>query len=58
MKILKKYKGFLVEWSAFTLIFFFLYDVIWAIVDFEDFKDSKNIALYCLWTWYIVAFFL
>ena len=40
MKILKKYKGFLVEWSAFTLIFFFLYDVIWAIVDFEDFKQG------------------
>ena len=38
MKILKKYRGFLMEWSVFTLIFFFLYDVIWAIVDFADFK--------------------
>ena len=40
MKTLKKYKGFLMEWSAFTLIFFFIYDVIWAIADFEDFKQS------------------
>lgn len=28
------------EWIVFTLIFFFLYDIIWAIADFEDFIQS------------------
>lgn len=42
MKILKKYKGRLTEWIVFTFIFFFLYDIIWAIADFEDFKQSIN----------------
>ena len=40
MKILKKYKGKLTEWIVFTFIFFFLYDIIWAIADFDDFKQS------------------
>ncbi len=30
----------LMEWIVFTLTFFFLYDVIWAIADYEDFKRN------------------
>ena len=48
MKILKKYKGKLTEWIVFTLIFFFLYDIIWAVADFEDFKQSINSYYLCL----------
>ena len=40
MKKLKEYKYKLTEWMVFTLIFFFLYDVIWAVADLEDFKQS------------------
>lgn len=48
MKILKKYKGELTEWIVFTFIFFFLYDIIWAVADFEDFKQSINSYYLCL----------
>lgn len=48
MKILKKYKGRLTEWIVFTFIFFFLYDIIWAIADFEDFKQSIDGYYICL----------
>ena len=48
MKILKKYKGKLTEWIVFTFIFFFLYDIIWAVADFEDFKQSINSYYLCL----------
>ena len=40
MKKLDKYKAMGKEWMGFTLIIFFLYDVIWAIVDFDDFRRS------------------
>ncbi len=40
MKKLEKYKGKLVEWMVFTLTCFFLYDVIWAVADYEDFKRN------------------
>lgn len=30
----------MIEWIVFTIIFFFLYDIIWAVADFEDFKQS------------------
>lgn len=47
MKILKKNKEELKEWMVFTLIFFFLYDIIWAVADFEDFK--QNFEGYYFW---------
>ena len=48
MKILKKYKEELIEWIVFTFIFFFLYDIIWAIADFEDFKQSIDGYYLCI----------
>lgn len=48
MKILKECKYKLTEWMVFTLIFFFLYDVIWAIADFEDFKHNFEGYYLCL----------
>ncbi len=33
-------KDNIMEWIVFSLIFFFLYDIIWAVADFEDFKQS------------------
>ncbi len=36
--ITMKLKNALLEWITFTLIFFFLYDVIWAVIDFDTFK--------------------
>ena len=48
MKILKKYKEELKEWMFFTLIFFFLYDIIWAVADFEDFKQNFEGYYLCL----------
>ena len=47
MKRIGKFKTVLKEWIVFTLIFFFLYDVIWAISDFEDFKSYLD--EHCLW---------
>lgn len=38
MKI--KHSKILIEWLSFTLIFFFLYDIIWAIADYSDFKSN------------------
>lgn len=40
MKRLEKCKTGFKEWIIFTLIFFFLYDIIWAVSDFDDFKQS------------------
>ena len=37
-----KYKISWKEWICFTLLFFFLYDVIWAIADFENFSLYLN----------------
>ena len=48
MKTLKKYKGKITEWIVFTFIFFFLYDIIWAVADFEDFKQSIDGYYICL----------
>lgn len=48
MKRLKKYKGKITEWMVFTLIFFFLYDIIWAVADFEDFKQSLEGYYLCM----------
>ena len=48
MKTLKKYKGKLTDWIVFTFIFFFLYDIIWAVADFEDFKQSIDGYYICL----------
>lgn len=31
-------KKFLQEWSVFTVVFFFLYDIIWAVIDIDTFK--------------------
>lgn len=31
-----------IEWLSFTLIFFFLYDVIWIFADWKDFKQSVS----------------
>lgn len=47
MKKPENFKDKLTEWMVFTLIFFFLYDVIWAVADFEDFKRNfKGYYLY------------
>lgn len=48
MKILKKYKEELTEWIVFTFILFFLYDIIWIVADFEDFKQSIDGYYLCL----------
>ena len=42
MKEFGKYKISWKEWICFTLLFFFLYDVIWAIADFENFSLYLN----------------
>ncbi len=44
MKKINKYKDKVTEWIVFTFVFFFLYDVIWAISDLDDFK--RNFATY------------
>lgn len=35
----RKYAPFLIEWIVFTMMSFFLYDIIWALVDIEYFKQ-------------------
>lgn len=37
----KKLAAFM-EWLSFTLIFFFLYDIIWILADWKDFKQSVS----------------
>lgn len=39
----QKLSGFLTEWIAFTLMFFFLYDIFWALADIEDLKHTLSI---------------
>ncbi len=48
MDKLGNYKEKLIEWIVFTLTFFFLYDVIWAIADYEDFKHRFEGYYLCL----------
>ena len=48
MRKLGNYKEKLLEWIVFTLAFFFLYDVIWAIADYEDFKRNFEGYYLCL----------
>lgn len=48
MKMLKICKEKLMEWIVFTFIFFFLYDMTWAVADFEDFKQSIDGYYICL----------
>ena len=48
MKTLKNCKEKITEWMVFTLIFFFLYDIIWAVADFEDFKQSLEEYYLCM----------
>lgn len=38
-KYRKCLRGF-AEWGCFTLVFFFLYDVIWILADYSDFQNS------------------
>lgn len=38
----QKLSGFLTEWIAFTLMFFFLYDIFWALADIEDLKHTLS----------------
>jgi len=42
-----KVKQFTYKWITFTIIYFCLYDVIWALADYEDFK--KAYKDYCVW---------
>lgn len=35
-----KVKQFTYKWITFTIIYFCLYDVIWALADYEDFKKA------------------
>lgn len=37
-----KYKKAFIEWLVYTMIFFFLYDVIWFFADITDFRESIN----------------
>lgn len=37
-----KYKKAFIEWLVYTMIFFFLYDVIWIFADISDFRESLN----------------
>lgn len=48
MRNLKRYNAAFKEWLIFTLTFFFLYDVIWAIADFDNFKKSIDGYYICL----------
>lgn len=48
MKNFEKFKNKLTEWMVFTLIFFFLYDIIWAVADFENFKQNFEGYYLCL----------
>ena len=38
----QKLSGFLTEWIAFTFMFFFLYDIFWALADIEDLKHTLS----------------
>lgn len=38
----QKLSGFLTEWIAFTLMFFFLYDIFWALAGIEDLKHTLS----------------
>lgn len=38
----RKHVSFLIEWAVFTLMSFFLYDIIWALVDIEYFKQVSK----------------
>lgn len=46
--IKNKYKKVLIEWIVFTLTIFFLYDIIWIITDFSDFKSNFDEYSYYL----------
>ena len=35
-------KNSFLEWLVYSLIFFFLYDIIWLLVDLPDFLQSVN----------------
>ena len=35
-------KNSFLEWPVYSLIFFFLYDIIWLLVDLSDFLQSVN----------------
>ena len=37
-----RFKNSFLEWLVYSLIFFFLYDIIWLLVDLPDFLQSVN----------------
>lgn len=37
-----RFKNSFLEWLVYSLIFFFLYDIIWILVDLPDFLQSVN----------------
>lgn len=39
MVLKKRYKSLLVELTLFTLFIFFFYDIIWMIIDFDNFYN-------------------
>lgn len=39
---MEKCKNSFVEWLVYTMIFFFLYDIIWILADLSDFMQSLN----------------
>ena len=54
----QKLSGFLTEWIAFTLMFFFLYDIFWALADIEDLKHTLSTTISILrWILSFAAFF-
>mgnify|MGYP003290131721 CR=1 FL=1 len=53
----QKLSGFLTEWIAFTLMFFFLYDIFWALADIEDLKHTLSTISILRWILSFAAFF-
>lgn len=48
----RKYLRNIEEWGCFTMVFFFLYDVIWILADYDNFLDSFK----GLYWWLLIDF--
>ena len=46
MVLKKRYKSLLVELTLFTLFIFFFYDIIWMIIDFDNFYNLLTTSTY------------
>ena len=45
MVLKKRYKSLLVELTLFTLFIFFFYDIIWMIIDFDNFYNLLTTSM-------------